>query len=89
MLQAENRAFLATVEVAAWRQRAGIALATLLLTVTLAAYTAHFQPRVVQNHARAIAIAALLLSMLLLAELAGLGAGPIYLSRSPRRCWWA
>ena len=79
VLQAENRAFLATVEAAAWRQRAGTALATLLLTVVLGAYIAHFQPRVVQNHARGIAIAALLLSMLLLAELAGLGTGPIYL----------
>ncbi len=78
VLQAENRAFLATVADAAWRQRAGLALATLLLTVTLAAYTAQFQPRVVQNHARGVAIAALMLSMLLLAELAGLGKGPIY-----------
>ncbi len=79
VLQAENRAFLATVEVAGWRERVGVALATLLLTVTLAAYTAHFQPRVIQNHARGIAIAGLLLSMLLLAQLAGLGTGPIYL----------
>ncbi len=78
VLQAENRAFLATVRGAAWRQRAGVALATLLLTITLSAYVAHFQPRVVRNHARGTAIAALLLSMLLLAQLAGLGTGPIY-----------
>ena len=79
LLQAENRAFLATVSESAWQQRLGIAVATLLLTITLAAYVGHFQPRVVRNHARGIAIAALLLSMLLLAELAGLGTGPIYL----------
>ena len=79
VLQAENRAFLATVAAAQWRQRAGVALATLLLTVTLAAYVAPLPARVVQNHARAVAITALLLSMLLLAELAGLGTGPIYL----------
>ena len=79
LLQAENRAFLGTVTESAWQQRLGIAIATLLLTITLAAYVGHFAPRVVQNHARGIAIAALLLSMLLLAELAGLGTGPIYL----------
>ena len=44
-----------------------------------AAYICYFQPRVVKNHARAFAIAALLLSMLLLAQLAGIGNGPIYL----------
>jgi putative nucleotidyltransferase with HDIG domain len=79
ILQAENRAFLATVKESGWWQRLGVALATLLLTVALSVYIAHFQPRVVQNHARGIAIAALLVSMLLLAQLAGLGTGPIYL----------
>ena len=78
VLQAENRAFLASVRDSAWQQRLGIALSALLLTVTLGAYVAHFQPKVVKNHARGIAIAALLLSMLLLAELAGLGTGPTY-----------
>jgi putative nucleotidyltransferase with HDIG domain len=79
VLQAENRAFLASVSKSAWRQRVGIGLTTLLLTVTLAAYTAHFQPRVVRNHARGVAIAILMASMLLLAQLAGLGTGPLYL----------
>ena len=79
VLQAEHRAFLSTVAEAVWRQRLGVAVATLVLTLTLAAYVAHFQPRVMKNHARAVAIAALMLSMLLLAELAGLGTGPIFL----------
>ena len=79
VLRAENRAFLASVQESAWRQRLGLAAATLVLTVTIAAYVAHFQPRIVKNHARGVAVAALLLSMLLLAELAGLGTGPIYL----------
>jgi cyclic-di-AMP phosphodiesterase PgpH len=62
-----------------WKTKAGLAGIMMLLTIALAAYTAHFQPKVVVNHQRAIAIAGLLLSMLLLSELAGLGTGPIYL----------
>jgi len=80
VLQAENRAFVATLDSASgWKTKAGIAGVTLLLTIALAAYTAHFQPKVVTNHARAIAIAALLLSMLVVAQVAGLGTGQIYL----------
>jgi putative nucleotidyltransferase with HDIG domain len=80
VLQAENRAFVATLDSASgWETKAGITGITLLLTIALAAYTAHFQPRVISNHSRGIAIAALLLLMLLLAELAGMGTGPIYL----------
>jgi putative nucleotidyltransferase with HDIG domain len=80
VLQAENRAFMATLDSkSGWKTKAGLAGIMLLLTISLAAYTAHFQPKVVMNHQRAIAIAALLLAMLLLAELAGLGTGPIYL----------
>ena len=79
VLRAEHRAFLASVTESTWQQRLGLATGTLVLTMTLAAYVAHFQPRVIKNHARGIAIGALLLSMLLLAELAGLGSGPIYL----------
>jgi putative nucleotidyltransferase with HDIG domain len=80
VLQAENRAFMATLDSASgWKTKAGLAFITLLLTICLAVYVAHFQPKVVTNHARAIAIAGLLLSMLLLAQLAGMGTGPIYL----------
>jgi putative nucleotidyltransferase with HDIG domain len=80
VLQAENRAFMATLDSkSGWKTKAGLAAIMLLLTVALAAYTAHFQPKVVTKHTRAIAIAGLLLSMLLLAQLAGMGTGPIYL----------
>ena len=80
VLQAENRAFMATLDSrSGWKTKAGLALIMLLLTVCLTVYVAHFQPKVVNNHARAIAIAGLLLSMLLLAQLAGMGTGPIYL----------
>lgn len=80
LLQAENRAYNATLDgEAGWKSKVGIALVTLLMTIALATYTAHFQPKVVTNHARAIAIVMLLLSMLLCAQLAGMGSGPTYL----------
>ncbi len=79
LLRTENQAFVATIKGAAWKSRLGVAGVTILLTIALAVYTVHFQWRIVKNHARALAIAALLLSMLLLAELAGMGSGPIYL----------
>jgi putative nucleotidyltransferase with HDIG domain len=80
ILQAENRAFVATLDgTSGLKTKAGLAGITLLLTIALACYTAHFQPRVITNHGRAIMIALLLLGMLLLAELAGLGTGSIYL----------
>jgi putative nucleotidyltransferase with HDIG domain len=80
VLRSENRAYNATLDSASgWKTKAGIAGVTLLLTIALSAYTAHFQPRVVANHLRGIAIAALLLSMLVVAEIAGLGTGQIYL----------
>jgi hypothetical protein len=79
LLRAENHAFIATLGGAGWKEKAGVAGIVLLLTIALAAYVVHYQPRVIRNHARAIAIAALLLSMLLLAQLAGIGSGPIYL----------
>jgi putative nucleotidyltransferase with HDIG domain len=78
VLVAENRAYLATLN-GAWKSSVGIALTTLLLTIATAMYTAAFQPRVVKNHMRALAIVALMSSMLLLSELAGAGSGPIYL----------
>ena len=79
LLRAENQAFVATLGEGQWRSLLGLAGVAALLTAALSAYTAHFQPRVVKNHTRAIAIAGLLLSMLLVAQLAGLYSGPIFL----------
>jgi putative nucleotidyltransferase with HDIG domain len=78
VLVAENRAYLSTLD-GAWKSRVGIGLATLLLTIALACYTAAFQPRVVQNHMRGLSIVVLTTAMLLLSELAGAGTGPMYL----------
>jgi putative nucleotidyltransferase with HDIG domain len=80
VLREENRAYLASLHGSPLKWRvAGLAGVTLLLTIVLVMYTVHFQPKVVRNHARALAVAGLLLSMLLLAELAGMGTGPLHL----------
>jgi hypothetical protein len=50
----------------------------LLITAVLAAYIAKYQPKVVKKHPRAVAIVALLLSMLLMAQLAGIGTNPLF-----------
>ncbi len=78
LLLAENEAFLRSIDDAAWKPRIGLAGMTLLLTLCLCAYVARHQPRVVRNHMRAIGIAALMLSMLLVAELAGIGSNSLY-----------
>src|SRR5690606_4668117 len=51
----------------------------MLVTAALGGYIKRYQPRVIRNHARGLAIAVLLLSMLLLAQLAAIGSGPLYL----------
>jgi putative nucleotidyltransferase with HDIG domain len=79
LLREENRAYLAQLKGSTWQPIAGTACLALIVTMVLAAYIFQFQRRVVKNHVRALAIAALLLSMLLLAQLAGIGNGPIYL----------
>ena len=49
-----------------------------LITSVLCAYTYRYQRRVVRNHMRAMAIAGLLIAMLLLAQLAAIGTGPLF-----------
>jgi hypothetical protein len=78
ILKAENDAYLKTLGAARWGQRAGLAAIVLLITVIACSYISRYQPRVVRNHGRAVALAALMLTMLLLAELAALGTSSIY-----------
>jgi putative nucleotidyltransferase with HDIG domain len=76
LLQQENDAYLASLAADVfhiWQYRLGLALVAGILTFILAAYVARFQRRCVRNHARALAMAALLLAMLLLTQLAGIG----------------
>jgi cyclic-di-AMP phosphodiesterase PgpH len=79
LLRAENNAYLASVSGWAWKSKLGLTLTVLIVTIALAASVAKFQPRLIKNHARALALAGLLLSMLLVAQIAGIGNGPIYL----------
>jgi putative nucleotidyltransferase with HDIG domain len=78
-LRAENSQYVRTLRGSTWKSVLGTALLALIVTVVLSAYIAAYQPRVVKNHARSMGIAALLLSMLLLAQMTGLGNGPLYL----------
>ena len=78
LLRAEHAAFVQTLDRHRIKQTLGLAGIVLLITAVLAAYIAKYQPKVVKKHARGIAIVALLLSMLLMAQLAGIGTNPLF-----------
>jgi putative nucleotidyltransferase with HDIG domain len=79
LLRAENHAYLSKLKGFALQSRLGAVGFCLLATIVLSAYLARVQPRVIKNHARAGAICALLLAMLLLTQLAGISTGSLYL----------
>ena len=79
LLKYENEAYRRSLGGIARRSTWGLAITAILITVTLSGYVATFQKRIVRNHARAIAIAVLQLSMLLLAQLAAVGSYQLYL----------
>lgn len=79
LLRAEHEAFRATIAGGRWLERLGLFGAVVLLTFALGGYIVAHQPRIVRNHARGAGIAALLLSMLLLAQLAGIGSSDLHL----------
>ncbi|MDB5297814.1 MAG: putative rane protein, partial [Phycisphaerales bacterium] len=79
VLREENRWYVETLKGSSWKPAAGTAAAALVVTVVLAAYVVAFQPRAAKNPYRGLAIAALLLSMLLVAALAGAANYPVYL----------
>ena len=76
-LQAEDAAYHAA-NGGPWRERLGLACIALILTTALSAYVVVYQPRVLVNHGRAVAIVGLLLGMLALAQLAAVTGGRIY-----------
>lgn len=77
-LKAEHEAYLDSLGNMIWWQRLGLASVVMLLTSIACMYVIRFQPRIVRNHARALGLAALVLSMLLLAQLTGLGSARSY-----------
>jgi putative nucleotidyltransferase with HDIG domain len=80
ILRAEHDAFLDALPRSTWiLSKVGTVGLVAMVTVALSAYVFRYQSRVVRNHARAMAIAGLLIAMLLPAQLAGIGSGPLYL----------
>ncbi|MGH7214776.1 MAG: hypothetical protein ACREIT_08430, partial [Tepidisphaeraceae bacterium] len=78
LLKAENDEFINSLDRLGWKRYLGAAAMAGMITVVLAGYVAIYQPKVVRNHARAVAIGALLLSMLFLGEAAGIGSSILY-----------
>jgi cyclic-di-AMP phosphodiesterase PgpH len=80
ILEAEHQAFLDSLSpTTRIEAKVGTVLWASLVTIALTAYIWKYQRRIVKNHMRATAIASLLIVMLLLAQLAGIGSGSIYL----------
>ena len=78
LLKTENSAYISYEQDGWIRLLAGNSLIVLALTGVLAAYILHYQPRIIRNHVRAVALAAMMLAMLLISGLAGSGSGPLY-----------
>ena len=79
LIRAEHEAYLRSLDDLTVKSKVGLAGIVLVITAVMAVYVARYQPRVVKNHARCIALAGLLLAMLLLAQVAAVGNGPLFL----------
>ena len=79
LLKAEKEQFLHQLGKQVYKSKAGLAGMVLLITGALTVYIYRYQRRIVRNNVRGIAIGALLVSMLLLAQLASIGPGPLYI----------
>lgn len=78
-LKAEHEAYLSALGPAVWWQRLGLFATVVALTVVACGYVVTYQPKIVRNHARALGLASLMASMLLLAQLTGLGSTRSYI----------
>jgi putative nucleotidyltransferase with HDIG domain len=78
LLKAEKDQFITSLDKRVWKTKLGLVAMVVLITSVLCVYTYRYQRRVVRNHMRAMAIAGLLIAMLLLAQLAAIGTGPLY-----------
>jgi putative nucleotidyltransferase with HDIG domain len=72
-LRAEHTAYLESLGSMIWWQRLGLASVVFVLTGVTCGYVLRYQPRIVRNNARALGLASLMLSMLLLSQLTGIG----------------
>lgn len=80
VLQAEHRAYRASLGLGViLRDTAGVLGAVAVLTSVLCWYILRYQPRIVGNRARAVAIVVLLIGMMLLGQLAASGTRPLYM----------
>lgn len=80
VLQAEHRAYRSSLSLPVLiRDWAGVIGATLVLTVVLSWYMRRYQPRIVRNYARTMAIGLLLIAMMIVAHLASSGTRPLYI----------
>src|SRR4051794_25563822 len=79
LLRAENEAYRQTLGQYALKSHLGLLMTVAIMTAVLSLYVGFYQPRVIRNHPRAVAIMGLLLSMLLVAQVAAIGHGPLFL----------
>ncbi|MEM8874393.1 MAG: HDIG domain-containing metalloprotein [Planctomycetota bacterium] len=80
LLRTEARAYRGSLGAdAVYAKLGGLAGMTLLLTAFLGVYTMVYQPRIIQNHVRAIGLAGLFIGTVLVAQLAATGTSPLYL----------
>jgi putative nucleotidyltransferase with HDIG domain len=79
LLRAEKEQFIRQLGNQVLKSKLGLAGLVLLITAVLSAYVYQYHRRIVRNNVRGIAIGALLASMLLLAQLAAIGTGPLYI----------
>jgi putative nucleotidyltransferase with HDIG domain len=78
ILRAEKEAFNKSLGQAALKAKLGLAATVILTAAVLCWYIGRYQQRIIRNPARAVALGALLVSMLLMAQLAAIGTGPLY-----------
>lgn len=79
ILKAEKEAFVQSLGPAAIKAKLGLAGTVVLMAAVLCWYIGKYQPKIVRNSTRAVALGALLISMLLLAQLAAIGTGQLYI----------
>ena len=78
ILKAEKEQFTTDLKRAALKGKLGLATTIILMTVVLSWYVSRYQPHIMQNSLRVIALGTLLVSMLFIAQLAAVGNSPIY-----------